>query len=247
MKLLVCISKTPDTTAKIAFNGDNTKLETAGITFIMNPYDEWYALVKAIEIQEKWGGTVSVLHVGPAENDSIIRKALAIGASDAYRIDTEAMSADQVAFQVASFIQQNPFDIIFTGKETIDYNGAEVGGRIAAQIDFPFISFASHMDMVSENTAIVKREIEGGTETIKVQTPFVISAAKGMAEQRIPNMRGIMAARTKPLKVVEPNAVQATTSIKNYDLPPAKSGVKLVAADNVEELVRLLKEEAKAF
>lgn len=247
MKLLVCISKTPDTTAKIAFNGDNTKLETAGITFIMNPYDEWYALVKAIEIQEKWGGTVSVLHVGPAENDSIIRKALAIGASDAYRIDTEAMSADQVAFQVASFIQQNPFDIIFTGKETIDYNGAEVGGRIAAQIDFPFISFASHMDMVSENTAIVKREIEGGTETIKVQTPFVISAAKGMAEQRIPNMKGIMTAKSKPLLVIPAASYNEKVKVVEHELPPAKKAVQYIDPDNMAELARLLREEAKVI
>jgi len=247
MKLLVCISKTPDTTAKIAFNGDNTKLETAGITFIMNPYDEWYALVKAIEIQEKWGGNVSVLHVGPAENDSIIRKALAIGASDAYRIDTEAMSADQVAFQVASFIQQNPFDIIFTGKETIDYNGAEVGGRIAAQIDFPFISFASHMDMVSENTAIVKREIEGGTETIKVQTPFVISAAKGMAEQRIPNMKGIMTAKSKSLQVIPATSYNEKVKVVEHELPPAKKAVQYIDPDNMAELARLLREEAKVI
>lgn len=247
MKLLVCISKTPDTTAKIAFNGDNTKLETAGITFIMNPYDEWYALVKAIEIQEKWGGSVSVLHVGPSENDSIIRKALAIGATDAYRIDTEAVSADQVAFQMASFIQQHAFDIIFTGKETIDYNGAEVGGRMAAQLNLPFISFASHLDIVAENEAIVKRDMEGGTETIQVNIPFVISAAKGMAEQRIPNMKGIMTAKSKPLNVVIPLEYSPKISIVSHELPPAKKAVQYIDPENMAELARLLREEAKVI
>ena len=246
MKLLVCISKTPDTTAKIAFNGDNTKLETAGITFIMNPYDEWYALVKAIEIQEKWGGSVSVLHVGPSENDAIIRKALAIGATDAYRIDTEAVSADQVAFQMASFIQQHAFDIIFTGKETIDYNSASIGSMLSAILDLPLVSLANQLDL-NGNTATVRREIEGGEETCEVNLPVVISCQKGMAEQRIPNMRGIMAARSKPLKVLEPIEASATTSIKKFDIPVAKSGVKLVDPANMDELVRLLKEEAKVI
>jgi electron transfer flavoprotein beta subunit len=247
MKLLVCISKTPDTTAKIAFNSDNTKLETTGITFIMNPYDEWYALVKAIEIQEKWGGTVSVLHVGPSENDPIIRKALAIGASDAYRIDTEAISADQVAFQMASFIEKNAFDIIFTGKETIDYNGAEVGGRLAAQLDLPFISFASHLEMETENVGVIKRDIEGGTETLKVKTPFVVSAAKGMAEQRIPNMKGIMSSKSKPLQVIQPVAYQPKVRVLQHELPPAKKSVQYINPEDMSELARLLREEAKVI
>lgn len=247
MKLLVCISKTPDTTAKIAFNGDNTKLESAGITFIMNPYDEWYALVKALEIQEKWGGSVSILHVGPAENDSIIRKALAIGATDAFRIDTEAVTADQVAFQLATFIEKNSFDLIFTGKETIDYNGAEVGGRMAAQLDLPFISFASHLEMESENVAIIKRDIEGGTETVKVNIPFVISAAKGMAEQRIPNMKGIMTAKSKPLLVIPASDYVEKVKIVEHELPPAKKAVQYIDPENMAELARLLREEAKVI
>ncbi len=247
MKLLVCISKTPDTTAKIAFNGDHTTLETAGITFIMNPYDEWYALVKAIEIQETWGGTVSVLHVGPSENDAIIRKALAIGASDAFRIDAEAVSADQAAFQMATFIEKHGFDIIFTGKETIDYNGAEVGGRMAAQLSLPFISFASHLEMESENEAVIKRDIEGGTETLKVKTPFIISAAKGMAEQRIPNMKGIMTSKSKPLQVIQPEAYQPKVKVVQHELPPAKKSVQYINPENMTELARLLREEAKVI
>lgn len=222
-------------------------METSGITFIMNPYDEWYALVKALEIQEKWGGSVSVLHVGPADNDSIIRKALAIGASDAYRIDAEAISSDQVAFQLASFIKDHPFDIIFTGKETIDYNGAEVGSRIAAQLDLPFISFASHLEMESENTAVAHRDIEGGTESIRVSTPFVVSAAKGMAEQRIPNMKGIMTAKSKPLTVISSMPYEAKIKVIEHSLPPAKKAVQYIHADNMEELARLLREEAKVI
>jgi electron transfer flavoprotein beta subunit len=151
-----------------------------------------------------------------------------------------------VASQIAAIAKEGAYDLILTGKETIDYNSACIGSMLSGLLDLPYVSLANQMTL-NGNTASVKREIEGGEETCEVTLPAIVSCQKGMAEQRIPNMRGIMAARTKPLKVVEPIAVQATTSIKNYDLPPAKSGVKLVAADNVEELVRLLKEEAKAF
>ena len=247
MKLLVCISKTPDTTSKIAFTEGNTKFDENGVQWIINPYDEWYALVRAIEIKEQDpAATIHLVTVGEADAEPIIRKALALGGDEAIRINMQSNDSFVVASQIAAIAKEGAYDLILTGKETIDYNSACIGSMLSGLLDLPFVSLANHMVLIG-NTASVKREIEGGEETCELTLPAIVSCQKGMAEQRIPNMRGIMAARTKPLKVVEPIAVQATTSIKTYDLPPAKSGVKLVAADNVDELVRLLKEEAKAF
>ena len=247
MKLLVCISKTPDTTSKIAFTEGNTKFDENGVQWIINPYDEWYALVKAIEIKEQDPtATIHLVTVGEADAEPIIRKALALGGDEAIRVNIQSNDSFVVASQIAAIAKEGAYDLILTGKETIDYNSACIGAMLSGLLDLPFVSLANHM-VLNGNTASVKREIEGGEETCEVTLPAIVSCQKGMAEQRIPNMRGIMAARTKPLKVVEPIEIQATTSIKTYDLPPAKSGVKLVAADNVDELVRLLKEEAKAF
>lgn len=246
MKLLVCVSKTPDTTSKIAFKNNNTEFDASGVQFIMNPYDEWYALVRALELKEAQGGTVTLINVGPAENDQIIRKGLALGADDAVRINLNAESSLNVAKQIAEYAKNENYDIIFLGKESIDYNGSEVGAMIAEYLDLPFISYASKMDM-NGNAATISRDIEGGTEVIEVETPFVISAAKGMAEQRIANMKGIMTAKTKPLKVVEPVAFQDVTVATHYEMPPPKSAVKMIPADNMEELVRLLHEEAKVI
>ncbi len=247
MKLLVCISKTPDTTSKIAFTEGNTKFDENGVQWIINPYDEWYALVRAIEMKEQDPAvTIHLVTVGEADAEPIIRKALALGGDEAIRVNIQSNDSFVVASQIAAIAKEGGYDLILTGKETIDYNSACIGSMLAGLLDMPFVSLANHM-VLNGQTATVKREIEGGEETCEVTLPAIVSCQKGMAEQRIPNMRGIMAARTKPLKVVEPIAVQATTSIKTFDLPPVKSGVKLVAADNVEELVRLLKEEAKAF
>jgi electron transfer flavoprotein beta subunit len=247
MKLLVCISKTPDTTSKIAFTEGNTKFDENGVQWIINPYDEWYALVRAIEIKEQDPtATIHLVTVGEADAEPIIRKALALGGDEAIRINMQSNDSFVVASQIATIAKEGAYDLILTGKETIDYNSACIGSMLSGLLDLPYVSLANQMTL-NGNTATVQREIEGGEETCEVTLPAIVSCQKGMAEQRIPNMRGIMAARTKPLKVVEPIAVQATTSIKTYDLPPAKSGVKLVAADNVDELVRLLKEEAKAF
>ena len=247
MKILVCISKTPDTTSKIAFTEGNTKFDENGVQWIINPYDEWYALVRAIEMKEQDPAvTIHLVTVGEADAEPIIRKALALGGDEAIRINIQSNDSFVVASQIAAIAKEGAYDLILTGKETIDYNSACIGSMLSGLLDLPYVSLANQMTL-NGNTASVKREIEGGEETCEVTLPAIVSCQKGMAEQRIPNMRGIMAARTKPLKVVEPIAVQATTSIKNYDLPPAKSGVKLVAADNVDELVRLLKEEAKAF
>ena len=244
MKILVFISKAPDTTSKIAFTDNNTAFDKNGVQFIINPYDEWYALVRGLELKEANGGSVTILNVGGADNDPTIRKALAIGADDAVRINMEPTDALGVAKQIADYAKENTFDMVLCGKETIDYNGSQVGGMVAAFLDQPFISNASKLDMAG-NTATVERDIQGGKEIVQVDTPFVLSAAKGMAEARIPNMRGIMAARTKPLNVVEPSAFENTTEIASYELPPAKGACKMVSADNPAELLNLLRNEAK--
>jgi electron transfer flavoprotein beta subunit len=247
MKLLVCISKTPETTAKISFINDNQEFNKEGVQFIMNPYDEWYSLVRALELKEQHGGTVTVINVGPASNDIIIRKALAIGADDAVRIDaTENVSAFYVAKQIANYAQNENFNLIFLGKETINYNGSEVGGMIAELLGLPYISYATHMEH-DGSTAILTRDVEGGEEVSEVSGSFVVSAAKGMAEQRIPNMRGIMMAKRKPLNVIPAIELDSSVSISSYELPVGKSGVKMVDPENMDELVRLLHEEAKVI
>ena len=247
MKLLVCISKTPDTTSKIAFTEGNTKFDENGVQWIINPYDEWYALVRAIEMKEQDPAvSIHLVTVGEADAEPIIRKALALGGDEAIRINIQSNDSFVVASQIAAIAKEGAYDLILTGKETIDYNSACIGSMLSGLLDLPFVSLANHM-VLNGNTASVKREIEGGEETCELTLPAIVSCQKGMAEQRIPNMRGIMAARTKPLKVVEASVTIATTHIKNFELPPAKSGVKLVDPANMDELVRLLKEEAKVI
>ena len=247
MKILVCISKSPDTTAKIAFTDNNTKFAAAGVQWIINPYDEWYALVRAIEIKEK--DPSAVLHlvtVAGADAEPVIRKALALGGDEAIRVNADSQDSFYIAAQIAEIARQGSYDLIFTGKETIDYNGSSVGGMLAELLSLPYVALATHFE-INDNTATITREIEGGEEIVEVNTPVVVSCQKGMAEARIPNMRGIMASRTKPLKVTEPVAADSLTSIINFEVPPAKEGVKLIPADNPGELVRLLHEEAKVI
>ena len=245
MKILVCISKTPDTTAKIAFTDNNQKFVAEGVQWILNPYDEWYALVRAIEIKEKDPATVlHLVMVGPADCDVVIRKALALGGDEAIRINAEPKDSFFVASQIANIAKGAGYDLILTGKETIDFNGAAMAGMLAGLLELPFISLAAKLDL-SGNSVILIREIEGGEETVELKLPLVVGCQKGMAEQRIPNMKGIMGARSKPLKVVEAIAVEPLTETVSFELPPAKKGVRLVPADNPEELIRLLHDEAK--
>jgi electron transfer flavoprotein beta subunit len=247
MKILVCISKTPDTTAKIAFAEGNTKFDENGVQWIINPYDEWYSLVKAIELKEKDAAvTIHLVTIGGADTEPIIRKALALGGDEAIRVNNTSNDSFVVAQEIAAIAKEGAYDLVLTGKETIDYNSASIGSMLCALLDQNFVSAAVNLDL-NGNAITVTREIEGGEETCETSLPAIISCQKGMAEQRIPNMRGIMAARTKPLKVVEASITNATTSIKIFELPPAKSGVKLLDPANMDELVRLLKEEAKVI
>ena len=246
MKILVCISKTPDTTSKISFINDGKNFNEEGINYIMNPYDEWYALVRAIELKEQHGGTVSLIHVGEASSDIVIRKGLALGADDAYRINANPDSAYFTASQIANHAKDNGYDMVFVGKETIDYNGSEVGGMIAEFLDLPFASFVTNLE--SDGTShTITREIEGGEEISKVEGPMVISAAKGLAEQRIANMMGIMQSKRKPLNVVDPIEVEETITLVEHTLPQEKGGVQYIDPDNMDELVKKLHEEAKVI
>jgi electron transfer flavoprotein beta subunit len=247
MKILVCISSVPDTTTKVAFSDNNTHFSTQGVTFIINPYDEWYALVRALELKE--AGTATAVHmvtVGKADAEPVIRKALALGGDEAIRIDTDSNDPYVVAAQIAEYAKSEGYDLVLCGKESIDYNNGIVGGMLAEMLDMNYIGFASKLD-VAGGVATVKREIEGGEETDTCSLPLVVSCQKGMSEARIPNMRGIMAARTKPLKVVAPADIPQLSSIVSYELPPAKTGVKLIDPNNMDELVSLLHSEAKVI
>lgn len=248
MNFLVCISKVPDTTAKIAFKENNTKFASEGVTFILNPTDEWYALVRALELKETAGtGKVTVINVGPAENDQFLRKALAIGADDAVLIEAaDDIEPFYVAKEVAQFAKNNGYDIVITGKETINYNSFSVGGMIAEFMDAPFVSQVSKWDM-NGSISTINREIEGGEEVLEVSTPLVISAQKGLAEQRLPNMKGIMMAKTKPLQKLVATSGEAMVQIVAFEEPKPKSAVKLISPDNVQELVDLLHNEAKVI
>ncbi len=247
MKILVCISQVPDTSTKIVLKDNNTAINNQGVTFVINPYDEWYALVRALELKE--AGIASDIHlitVGKADTEPVIRKALALGGDEAIRIDADSHDPYETANYIAEYAKTIGYDLILCGKESIDYNNGAVGAMLAELLDTDYIGFASDIQ-IEGNTATVKREIEGGEETDTCSLPIVIACQKGVAEARIPNMRGIMAARTRPLKVVTPGTIGAVTEILSYELPPAKAGIKMVSADNMDELVELLHTEAKVI
>lgn len=245
MKILVCISNVPDTTSKITFTNDNTAFNTAGVQFIINPYDE-IALSKAVELAEGGKGTVTVINVGDASTDATIRKALAIGADNAVRVNAVPRDAWFVANQIASYAKDNAFDLILTGRESIDYNGAQVGAIIAELLNIPSVSIAKKVDITADAVS-VEREIEGGKEVVTAKLPIVIGTAEGVAEPKIPNMRGIMSARTKPLDVLEPSTVDTLSRIVDYETPAPRGTVKLVDPAEVEKLVSLLHDEAKVI
>lgn len=243
MKILVCISITPDTTTKITFINDNKEFNSTGVQFIINPYDE-IALSRAIELRDAMGGTVTVINVGEADAEPNIRKALAIGADDAIRINAKPLDSYFVASQIAIAVKDLKHDIIITGMETINYNGAQVAGMLGELLGIPSVSGITKLDL-SGNIAVIKREIDGGQELLTTSIPCVVSTQEGTAEPRIPNMRGIMSARTKTLKVVEPQTIESFTSTIKYDLPSQKASCKFVDAENAEKLIDLLHNEAK--
>ena len=249
MNILVCISSVPDTTSQINFKDENRALDSSGITFIINPYDE-FCLTKAIFIKEQTGATITVINVGETNNDAILRKALAIGADKAVRINQAELSGEIVSKCIANYCQTNSFDLIFCGRESIDYNGGKVPGFLASQLNIPFINGCTGLE-VENNTIKIKREIDSGHEICESSIPAVIAGQKGLVEEKdlkIPSMRGIMTARTKPLEIIDCNInLDKKVKIVNYSTPEARSECQFIDKDNVDELVQLLSNEAKVI
>ncbi len=245
MKILVCITHVPDTTSKISFTENNTKFDISGVQFIIGPYDD-YALARAVELKETHSASVTVLNVGGAETEPTIRKALAIGADEAIRINAEPTDSFFVAKQIADVAKDGGYDLILMGRESIDFNGGQVHGMVGELLDLPSVSPVMQLD-IEGNTAKISREIEGGKETLEIGLPFVAGCQEPIAEWKIPNMRGIMSARTKPLNVIEPSDHEKKTALESFELPAEKNAVKMVDPDNVSELVSLLKNEAKVI
>ena len=248
MKILVCISNVPDTTSKINFTDGDTKFDTNGVQFVINPNDE-FGLTRAMWLKEKQGASVHVATVGSASTEPTIRKALAIGADEAIRVNAEPTDGFFVAQQLAEVVKNGGYDLVIAGRESIDYNGGMVPGLLATLLDMNFVNTCISLD-VEGTEATALREIDGGKETSSTALPLVIGGQKGLVEEsdlRIPNMRGIMMARKKPLTVVEAtDAGKETTAVK-FEKPAPKGAVKLVDAENIDELINLLHNEAKVI
>ena len=248
MKILVCISHVPDTTSKINFTENNTQFDTNGVQFIINPNDE-FGLTRAMWFKEKQGASVDVINVGLQDTEPTLRKALAIGADNAIRINSKPTDSWNVAREIAKIASENSYDLIICGRESIDYNSAMVPGLIAAMNNYNFITNCINIE-VNSDTVNASREIDGGKENVQTTLPLVIGAQKGIVEEsdlRIPNMRGIMMARKKPLTVVEPNFTESTSKVINFEKPAPKGDVKLVDSENIDELIQLLHSEAKVL
>ena len=246
MKILVCISHVPDTTSKINFTDNDTKFDTNGVQYVINPYDE-FSLTRAMWFKEKQGASVTVVNVGGASTEPTLRKALAIGADDAIRVNAEPTDGFMVAKELAEVVKNGGYDLVLAGKESADYNGQMVPGMLASLLDFNFVNGCVGVEVDGTNVTL-NREIDGGEEKVSSTLPMVIAGQKGIVEEkdlRIPNMRGIMMARKKPLSVVEPIGAAAATSTQNFEKPAPKGAVKLV--DNVDDLINLLHNEAKVI
>ncbi len=249
MKILVCISNVPDTTTKVKFIENNTKLDTNGIQWVINPWDE-LSLTRALELKDDTTAAVeavTVVHVGLATSEPTIRKALAIGADNAIRVNAEAADAYFVASQIAEVVKNESFDIILCGIESSDHNGSTVGGMLSELLDIPSVSAVSSLS-VEGSEALITREIDGGKEVVSVPTPFVAVVQKGIAkEPRIAAMRGIMMARSKPIQLIEPAAIEALTELDSFEMPEARAACTFIDADNPAALIEILQNEAKVI
>lgn len=245
MKILVCITHVPDTTSKIQFTSDKSKFDSTGVQYIIGPYDD-YALARAVELRDQTSGKLTVLNVGEADSDPTLRKALAIGADDAIRVNSAPKDSYFVAKQIAHYAKEGEYDLILMGRESIDFNGGMVHGMVGELLGIPSFSPVMKLE-IADNVVTMAREIEGGKEILEAKLPLIAGCQEPIAEWKIPNMRGIMSARSKPLNVVEAVSAEVQAEATNFDLPAAKGAVKLIDKDNVEELVRLLKNEAKVL
>ncbi|WP_447635917.1 electron transfer flavoprotein subunit beta/FixA family protein [Flavobacterium microcysteis] len=248
MKILVCISHVPDTTSKINFTNGDSEFDTNGVQFVINPNDE-FGLTRAIWFQEQQGANVTVVNVGGPETEATLRKALAIGANEAIRVNANPTDGFFVAKQLAEVIKNGGYDLVIAGKESLDFNGGMVPGMIAGLTNSNFVNSCIGLTVEGNNAKAV-REIDGGKETVATTLPLIIGAQKGLVEEkdlRIPNMRGIMTARTKALTILEPVAADSTTKAVKFEKPAPKSAVKLISPDNLDELINLLHNEAKVI
>lgn len=245
MKILVCITHVPDTTSKINFKDNNTKFDPTGVQFIIGPYDD-YALARAVELKDSTGSSLTVLNVGLADTEPTLRKALAIGADDAIRVNAEPVDSFFVAAQIAEQAKAGGYDLILMGRESIDYNSGVVHGIVGEMLGIPSVSPVMKLD-IEGSKAKLTREIEGGKEYLELNIPFVAGCQEPIAEWKIPNMRGIMSARTKPLKVVEAKPFDSGVKLNKFELPPPKGAVKMISAENVADLVTKLRTEAKVL
>jgi electron transfer flavoprotein beta subunit len=247
MKVLICISNVPDTTTKIKFVDANKSFDKAGVQWIINPWDE-LALTRMLDIKDAQPGSiesVTVINVGLCDTEPTIRKALAIGADRAIRVNAEPKDTYYVACQIAEAIRKEPFDLVLCGIESSDYNGSSLGGMLSEMLGLPSVSAISHLDITGGQVEL-KREIDGGQETVTTQLPFIGIVQKGIAKDaRIPNMRGIMMAKSKPLQVMEAVAAEPLTEFVGFDMPKPKAACKKIDPENVKELVNLLHTEAK--
>ncbi|HIP48371.1 MAG TPA: electron transfer flavoprotein beta subunit/FixA family protein [Lutibacter sp.] len=246
MKILVCINSVPDTTSKINFTDDNTKFDTSGVQFVINPHDE-YSLTRAMWFKEKQGASLTVVGVGNQSIEPTLRKALAIGADNAIRVNTEATDGFSVAQQLAEVVKTGEYDVVIAGRESIDYNGGMVPGILATLLDYSFVNAVNGLE-INDNKATITREIDGGKEILEADLPLVVGSQKGIVQEndlRIPNMRGIMMARKKPLTVVEPIVAEAATLSQSFEKPEANAACKIV--ETVDELIDLLHNEAKVI
>ncbi len=249
MKILVCISNVPDTTTKIKFTADGKQFDATGVQWIINPWDE-LALTRAMELKEISGGlidNITVINVGTKDTEITIRKALSVGADNAVRIDAVPTDAYAVAAEIAKYVESHPFDLILTGIESSDYNGNAVGGMIAELLNLPSVSSVSSIELANGELTIT-REIDGGKQILHVPTPLVAIVQKGIAkEPRIPSMRGIMAARTKPIEVIPSSNNEPLTDYIQFELPQPKGKCKMIPADQIDELIHVLHQEIKAI
>ena len=248
MKILVCISHVPDTTSKINFTENDTQFDTNGVQYVINPYDE-FSLTRAMWFKEKQGASITVVNVGNATTEPTLRKALAIGADAAIRVNALPTDGLFVAKQLAEVVKNGGYDLVLTGRESIDYNGGMVPGMLASLLDYNFVNGCVGIEVTGTSVSLT-REIDGGNETHAATLPMVVAGQKGIVEEsdlRIPNMRGIMMARKKPLTVLEPLDIANATSVQSYEKPAPKGAVKLIEADNIDALIDLLHNEAKVI
>jgi len=245
MKILVCISYVPDTTSKISFKENNTRFNSEGVQYIIGPYDD-YALARAVEIKEKTGSSVSVLNVGKDETEVVLRKALAIGADEAYRINEDPIDSKHVAFQISNFIKSNSYDLIMMGKESIDYNGGLVHHMVGENLEIPCINPVMKLDIVNDLVKLT-REVDEGVEELEAKLPLIVGCQEPIAEWKIPNMRGIMSARSKPLNIIKPIQYNSEFKYLDFSLPPKKESVKIIDKDNLEDLINHLKNDSKVI